>query len=102
MTAYTDSLECADRTLYAGWTNDLKKRLAAHNAGQGAKYTRGRGPVRLVYYEAFSTKEEAQKRETALKRLSRAAKLALIESGRPLEKWDEEALSAVGREAPET
>ena len=98
MTAYTYILECADRTLYTGWTNDLKKRLAAHNAGQGAKYTRGRGPVRLVYYEAFSTKEEAQKRETALKRLSRAAKLSLIKSGRTMKKRDEEALSAVGRE----
>ena len=86
MTAYTYILECADGTLYTGWTNDLKKRLAAHNAGQGAKYTRGRGPVRLVYYEAFADKEEALRREAALKRLSRAAKLALIESGRPLEK----------------
>lgn len=102
MTAYTYILECADGTLYTGWTNDLKKRLAAHNAGQGAKYTRGRGPVRLVYYEAFSMKEEAQKRETALKRLSRAAKLALIKSGRTMKKRDEEALSAVGREAPAT
>ena len=46
MRAYTYILECADGTLYTGWTNDLEKRLAAHNAGQGAKYTRGRGPVR--------------------------------------------------------
>lgn len=80
MTAYAYMLECADGTLYTGWTNDLEKRLAAHNAGQGAKYTRGRGPVRLRYYEVFTDKEAALRREAALKRLSRSAKMALIEA----------------------
>ncbi len=80
MRAYTYILECADGTLYIGWTNDLEKRLAAHNAGQGAKYTRGRGPVRLRYYEVFTDKEAALRREASLKRLSRTEKLALIEA----------------------
>ena len=80
MRAYTYILECADGTLYTGWTNDLEKRLAAHNAGQGAKYTRGRGPVRLRYYEVFADKEAALRREASLKRLSRTEKLALIEA----------------------
>lgn len=80
MRAYTYILECADGTLYTGWTNDLEKRLAAHNAGQGAKYTRGRGPVRLRYYEVFADKEAALRREASLKSLSRTEKLALIEA----------------------
>ena len=80
MRTYTYILECADGTLYTGWTNDLEKRLAAHNAGQGAKYTRGRGPVRLCYYEVFADKEAALRREASLKRLSRTEKLALIEA----------------------
>ena len=80
MTAYAYMLDCADGTLYTGWTNDLEKRVAAHNAGQGAKYTRGRGPVQLRYYEVFTDKEAALRREAALKRLSRSAKMALIEA----------------------
>lgn len=75
---YTYLLECADRTLYCGWTNDLDKRVAAHNAGQGAKYTKSRRPVALVYYEVFETKTEAMRREAAIKRLSRMEKLRLI------------------------
>lgn len=75
---YTYLLECADGTLYCGWTNDLGKRLKAHNSGQGAKYTRARRPVKLVYYEEFETREEAMKREAAIKRLSRKKKTALI------------------------
>lgn len=75
---YTYILRCADGTLYTGWTNDLEKRLAAHNAGQGAKYTKSRRPVKLVYAESFATKEEAMRREYRVKRLSRAEKLALI------------------------
>ena len=81
MTAYAYIVECSDGTLYAGWTNDLDKRVAAHNAGQGAKYTRGRRPVTLRYYEAFEDKSGAMRRESALKKLSRAEKRALIESG---------------------
>ena len=77
---YTYILRCADGTLYTGWTNDLEKRLAAHNAGTAAKYTRPRRPVTLVYQEAFPTKEEAMRRERQIKRLTRAEKLALIQS----------------------
>ncbi len=75
---YTYLLKCADDTLYCGWTNQLDKRLKAHNEGKGAKYTRGRRPVSLAYYEIFETKEEAMKREAAIKRLSRKDKLDLV------------------------
>ncbi|MGM9577898.1 MAG: GIY-YIG nuclease family protein [Evtepia sp.] len=77
---YTYILRCADGTLYTGWTNDLDKRLAAHNAGTAAKYTRPRRPVTLVYQEVFPTKEEAMRREWQIKRLARAEKLALIQA----------------------
>lgn len=77
MKAFTYILVCADGTLYTGWTNDLEKRLAAHNAGTGAKYTRSRRPVRLFYYEEFAEKCEAQRRECEIKRLPREKKLAL-------------------------
>ena len=77
MKAFTYILVCADGTLYTGWTNDLEKRLAAHNAGTGAKYTRSRRPVRLFYYEEFEEKCEAQRRECEIKRLPREKKLAL-------------------------
>lgn len=70
-------LECADGTLYCGITNDLDKRLAAHNAGEGAKYTRTRLPVRLVYSEPCPDRSAASRRESAIKALPRAAKLAL-------------------------
>lgn len=76
---YTYILSCADGTLYTGWTNDLERRLAAHNAGKGGKYTRVRLPVTLVYHEEFPTKEEAMAREWAIKQLTRAQKLKLIE-----------------------
>lgn len=75
---YTYLLECSDKTFYTGWTNDLEKRLAAHNAGRGAKYTKGRLPVLIVYYEEFATKQEAMKREAAIKRLTRIQKQELI------------------------
>ena len=77
MKAFTYILVCADGTLYTGWTNDLEKRLAAHNAGSGAKYTRSRRPVRLFYYEEFAEKCEAQRRECEIKRLPREKKIAL-------------------------
>lgn len=70
-------LECADATLYCGTTNDLVRRLAMHNAGAGAKYTRGRAPVRLVYSEPCPDKSAALRRERAIKALTRAEKLAL-------------------------
>lgn len=71
-------LLCSDATLYTGITHDLPKRLAAHNAGKGARYTRSRGPVRCVYCEAAAGKSEALKREYAIKKLSRAEKIRLI------------------------
>ncbi len=74
-------LRCADDTLYCGITNDLDKRIAAHNAGTAAKYTRARGPVELVYMEDCADRSTASKREMAIKKLDRAEKLALIESG---------------------
>ncbi|HEU4951774.1 MAG TPA: GIY-YIG nuclease family protein [Holophagaceae bacterium] len=74
-------LRCGDGTLYCGIAQDVEARLAQHRAGKGAKYTRGRGPLELVHAEAWPTKSEALKRERALKRLSRAAKLALIAEG---------------------
>ncbi len=72
-------LQCADGTLYTGWTTDLERRLQAHNSGRGARYTRGRRPVRLAYREEQSDRSAAQKREAAIRRLSRADKLKLIE-----------------------
>jgi len=75
-------LECSDKTLYSGWTNNMEKRLQEHNEGKGgAKYTRGRRPVRLVYREPCPTKSDALKREREIKKLSRAQKLLLIERG---------------------
>ena len=77
---YVYLLRCADGTLYTGFTNDLARRLAAHNAGRGAKYTRGRRPVELVYWESFSNKSSALKREYAIKQCTRKEKLALIQT----------------------
>ena len=75
---FTYIVECSDHTLYTGWTNDLKKRIEAHNTGKGAKYTKTRRPVRLVYFETFATKEEAMSREYHIKRMSRQEKIKLI------------------------
>ena len=75
---YTYILRCADGTYYCGWPNNLDRRLKAHNEGKGAKYTRSRRPVALVYYEAFSTKEEAMRREYEIKQLPRKKKEELI------------------------
>ena len=77
---YTYIVKCSDETLYTGWTNNLKKRLEAHNSGKGAKYTKNRRPVELVYFEEYDTKQEAMKREYAIKQPSRQKKLALIRS----------------------
>ena len=74
---YTYILRCADGTLYTGWTNDLEKRLAAHNNGTASKYTRSRRPVAFLYAEVHGTKEEAMRREYEIKQLSRKEKLAL-------------------------
>ena len=77
---YVYLLRCGDGTLYAGYTNDLQRRLAVHNAGKGAKYTRRRLPVELVYWESFSNKSSALKREYAIKQCTRKEKLALIQT----------------------
>ena len=78
---YTYIVKCRDNTYYTGWTKDLDRRMKAHNSGTGAKYTRSRRPVRLVYYEAYRTKEEAMRREAAIKKLSRPQKERLIATG---------------------
>ncbi len=75
---YTYILKCSDNTLYTGWTNNLEKRIKDHNDGNGAKYTKSRRPVTLIYFEEFQTKEEAMKREYAIKQLSRPQKEKLI------------------------
>lgn len=76
--SYTYIVECGDGTFYTGWTNHLEERIQCHNEGRGAKYTRSRLPVRLVYYEVYETKQEAMKREYAIKQLKRKDKLLLI------------------------
>jgi len=74
-------VECSDTTLYTGWTTNMEKRLQEHNEGKGgAKYTRGRRPVKLVYHEPCSTRSDALKREREIKQMSRAQKLLLIEA----------------------
>ena len=80
MSNYTYILRCSDGTFYTGWTNDLEKRLKAHNEGSASKYTRARRPVELIYFEVFETKQEAMSREYAIKRISREEKQKLISS----------------------
>lgn len=75
---YVYILECSDKTYYTGWTKDLEKRINTHNNGKGAKYTRGRRPVKLIYFENFNDKVEAMKREYEIKRMSRKEKEKLI------------------------
>lgn len=77
---YVYILKCRDKTLYTGSTNDLENRLKAHNTGKGAKYTRGRGPVEIVYQETCPDRSAALKREAKIKRYSREKKLDLIRS----------------------
>ena len=76
---WTYILRCADGTLYTGWTNSLERRLCAHNAGRGAKYTRARRPVELAYCEKNTDRKAAMRREWEIKQLSRADKLRLCE-----------------------
>lgn len=71
-------VECRDGSLYTGWTVNLDARVAAHNDGSGARYTRSRRPVRLVYWESVPDRSAALRREAALRRLPRATKLALV------------------------
>lgn len=75
---YVYILRCKDKTLYTGYSDDVYRRLKAHNDGKGAKYTKARRPCKLVYFEEYETKSEAMSREYAVKRLSRQDKLTLI------------------------
>lgn len=75
---YVYILRCGDGTLYTGISDDVERRLAAHRSGKGAKYTRGRGPLELVYQEQVPDKAAALRREAAIKRLKRAEKEKLI------------------------
>jgi len=84
MKSFVYIVECTDKTLYTGWTTNIEARIETHNAGTGAKYTRGRGPVKLVYSEAFETKQEAMRREAEIKKLARDEKLQLVK-GKELE-----------------
>ena len=79
---YVYILRCADGTFYTGWTTDLTARVATHNAGKGAKYTKSRLPAELIYHEEYDDKREAQARERAIKKLTRAQKEALINDRR--------------------
>ena len=76
---YVYLLRCADDSLYCGWTTDLERRIAAHNNGTGAKYTKSRRPVELVYFEEYENRHEALSREWHIKRLRRKEKLLLLE-----------------------
>ena len=75
---YVYILRCNDDSLYTGWTNNLEKRIKAHSNGKGAKYTKARLPVELVYFEEYENKIEAMRREYAIKQLKRKEKLMLI------------------------
>ncbi len=78
MAHYVYILSCGDGTFYTGWTTDLEKRVKVHNQGKGAKYTRSRLPVKLLYSEEYSEKGEALRREAAIKKLTRRQKEKLI------------------------
>ena len=82
MSSYVYVLRCGDGSLYTGWTNDLEQRLAAHQSGKGAKYTRGRLPIEMVYFEEMPDKSAALKRENELKKLKKAEKELLIKASR--------------------
>ena len=84
--SFTYIVECCDGTLYTGWTKDLERRITAHNLGKGAKYTKSRRPVKLVYFEKFSCREEAMRREWEIKQLTREEKLKLIQKADSLGK----------------
>ncbi len=76
-------LRCADGSLYTGYTTDLQRRLKQHQSGHGGKYTRTHRPVELIYSEPYRTRREAMQREIAIKRLPRAKKLVLVQTGKP-------------------
>ncbi len=78
--AYVYIVKCSDNTLYTGWTTNVEARIKVHNSGIGAKYTRGRLPVTLVYWETLDTRSEALSREAVIKKMSKGQKIKLIES----------------------
>lgn len=77
---YVYILQCSDSTLYTGWTDNLEKRLHIHNTGKGAKYTRGRLPVKLIYTEILDDPSSAMRREAEIKKMSRQEKLLIIDT----------------------
>ena len=79
---YTYMVECSDGSFYTGWTTDVEKRIRMHNAKKGAKYTKSRTPVKLVYLEEADTKQQAMRREAQIKQLSRQQKKQIIEHGK--------------------
>jgi putative endonuclease len=81
-------VECADGTLYTGWTTNLRQRVAAHNAGRGSRYTRMHRPVKLVYFEHLPNRSEAMRREAQIKRMKRSAKLFKISNFTPPREGD--------------
>ncbi len=81
---YVYILKCSDDTLYTGYTNNIEERIQTHNSGKGAKYTRGRIPVELQYYEEFDDKGQALKREHEIKKLNKADKVKLIKNGKSI------------------
>ena len=83
-TNYVYLLACADGSFYCGWTNDLAKRLAAHQSGKGGRYTRSHLPVRLVYYEPAASRAAALKREAAIEKLNHKQKQQLIDTFRAI------------------
>lgn len=83
---------CKDGTFYTGWTNNLEKRINDHNAGKGAKYTKSRLPVVLAYYETFEIKEDAMRREYAIKKLSRKEKEKLIAQKKRVIDWENDRI----------
>ena len=80
---YVYMLRCADKSLYTGYTTDPDRRVAEHNAGDGAKYTRGRTPVELVYLECYDSRSAAMSREYEIKQLRRAEKRRLVDRRKP-------------------
>lgn len=96
-THYVYIVECADKSLYTGWTTCLEKRMRAHNEGKGAKYTKAKRPVCLRYYEQFTEKSDALRRECEIKKLPREKKLLLIHSGQ-----EKETIQNDGRQRKKT
>jgi putative endonuclease len=80
MDSYCYIIKCADGSYYTGWTTNLERRLAQHNAGHGSRYTRSRLPIKLVYTEKLPDRSTAMKRERAIKRLPRAKKSELVKA----------------------